>query len=411
MRILFIAHYFQPEPNFFVGLPFARELARRGHDVQVLTGFPNYPGGKIYDGYRVRFFQQEIMEGIPVMRVPLYPSHDRSSFKRILSYLSLSLSQAAMGPFAVKDADVAFVSQGPATIGLPAIVHKVFRRIPYVYNIQDLWPDSLTSTGMFDNSLGMKLIDRWCKWIYQQAAKITVIAPGMKTRLIDRGVPAEKIDLIYNWCDDALICRDQPDNQLKDSLGLTGKFNIIFAGNIGKAQAMHAVLDAAGLIADDCPQVQFVFIGGGVEVDPLKQKAKDMNLSNIRFLARRPVSEIGPILRCGDVLLVHLRDDPLFKITIPSKTQAYLALGRPILIGVKGDAAHLIEKAQAGLTCEPENPGSIADAVRKLYHMNSTQLEQMGHNGIKFYDHEISFAIAVEKYEYLFTNIAQTTNN
>jgi len=360
MRILFIAHYFQPEPNFFVGLPFAKELARRGHQVQVLTGFPNYPGGKIYDGYRIRFFQKEVMEGIPVMRVPLYPSHDRSSFKRTISYLSLSLAQAAMGPFAVNDADIAYVSQGPATIGLPAMTHKTFRHIPFVYNIQDLWPDTLTSTGMFDHSLGLKLIDHWCKWVYKKAAKITVIAPGMKTRLIERGVPAEKIELIYNWCDDDLICRDKPDNQLANSLGLTGKFNIIFAGNIGKAQAIHAVLDAAKLIAEDCPQIQFVFIGGGVEVDPLKQKAADMNLKNIRFLPRRPASEIGPILRLADVLLVHLKDNPLFRITIPSKTQAYLAMGRPVLIGVKGDAAHLVEKAQAGLTCEPENPESIA---------------------------------------------------
>ena len=131
MRILFIAHYFQPEPNFFVGLPFAKELARRGHDVQVLTGFPNYPGGKIYDGYKIRFIQKEVIDGIPIIRVPLYPSHSSSSVKRILSYTSLSCAQASIGPFAVHSANVAYVTQGPATIGLPAIVHKLFRRIPF----------------------------------------------------------------------------------------------------------------------------------------------------------------------------------------------------------------------------------------------------------------------------------------
>lgn len=405
MRILFIAHHFQPEPNFFVGLPFAKELARRGHEVQVLTGFPNYPGGEIYDGYRISFLQKEVIDGIPIIRVPLYPSHDRTAIKRIISYLSLSIAQATIGPFAVKDADIAYISQGPATIGLPAIIHKFFRRIPFVYNIQDLWPDSLTSTGMFDHSLGLKLINRWCSCVYNQAAKITVIAPGMKTRLIARGVPEEKIELIYNWCDDDLICRDEPDHQLKDSLGLTDKFNIIFAGNIGKAQAMHTILDAAKLITGDCPKVQFAFIGDGVEVDPLKQKADNMNLTNVRFLDRRPVEEIGPILRCADVLLVHLKDDPLFRITIPSKTQAYLAMGRPVLIGVKGDAAHLIEKAQAGLTCEPENPNSMADTIKKLYNMNPSQLDQMGHNGIKFYDSNIAFKIAVGKFENIFKKI------
>ena len=206
MRILFIAHYFQPEPNFFVGLPFAKALRDRGHQVQVLTGFPNYPGGRIYDGYKVKFIHRETLDGIPIIRVPLYPSHDQSSIKRTLSYISLSLSQAVIGPFAVDKADVSYVSQGPATVGWPSIIHKVFRRIPFVYNIQDLWPDTLPSSGMFDSGIGYKLIDKWCKFVYRQAAKIIVISPGMKTALIKRGVPQEKIEVIYNWCDDSLIC-------------------------------------------------------------------------------------------------------------------------------------------------------------------------------------------------------------
>ena len=407
MRILFIAHYFQPEPNFFVGLPFAKELARKGHEVQVLTGFPNYPGGKIYDGYKVRPIFRETLDGIPVIRVPLYPSHDGSSIKRILSYFSLSISQATIGPFAVKKADVAYVSQGPASIGLPAMVHKLFRGIPFVYNIQDMWPDSLLSTGMFDSRIGLNIVNAWCKFVYNRASKITVIAPGMKDRLIDRGVPANKIDIIYNWCDDALIYRGDKNEQLALSLGMANKFNIVFAGNIGKAQAMDAVLDAAKMLASDCPDVQFVLIGGGVEVEPLKQKSKDMGLSNVVFLARRPISEIGPILRLADVLLVHLKDDPLFRITIPSKTQAYMAMGRPVLIGVKGDAANLVKNANAGLSCDPDNPESIAEAVRKFNQMSPAERDKMGENAVEFYEKELSFQIAVQKYEAIFESIAK----
>ena len=407
MRILFIAHYFQPEPNFFVGLPFAKELARKGHEVQVLTGFPNYPGGKICDGYKVRPIFRETLDGIPVIRVPLYPSHDRSSIKRTLSYLSLSLSQAAIGPFVVKKADVAYVPQGPASIGWPAIIHKLFRRIPFVYNIQDLWPDSLLSTGMFGNRIGLNLVNAWCKLVYKRAAKITVIAPGMKESLINRGVPANKIDVIYNWCDDALIYRGDKNEKLASSLGMANKFNIVFAGNIGKAQAMWAVLDAARLLVSDCPDVQFVLIGGGVEVEPLKQKSKDMGLSNVLFLARRPISEIGPILRLADILFVHLKDDPLFRITIPSKTQAYMAMGRPVLMGVKGDAANLVKKANAGLSCEPENPESIAETVRKFNQMSQAERDAMGANAIEFYEKELSFQIAVQKYETIFSSVAK----
>ncbi|MFA6175751.1 MAG: glycosyltransferase family 4 protein [Phycisphaerae bacterium] len=398
MRILFIAHYFQPEPNFFVGLPFAKALRDRGHQVQVLTGFPNYPGGKIYDGYKVRFLQRETLDGIPIIRVPLYPSHDRSSVGRILSYISLSLSQAAIGPFAVDKADVAYVSQGPATIGLPSVIHKVFRKIPFVYNIQDLWPDSLLSTGMFNNKLGLKMIHAWCNFIYKRAARIVAISPGVRQTLIERGISPDRIEVIYNWCDDSLIYRGNPDSNLKKQLGMQDKFNIVFAGNMGKAQAMDSVIDAAEIISRTNSNIQFVFIGSGVEVDSLKQKVKQLSLTNVVFHGRKPVSEIGPILRLADVLLVHLRDDPLFRITVPSKTQAYLAIGKPILMGVNGDAADLIKNAQAGICCEPQNPDSIASAVGHLYNMSRADLEQLGANAMNYYDNNLSFKKAVDSY-------------
>lgn len=408
MKILFIAHYFQPEPNFFVGLPFAKALRDRGHQVQVLTGLPNYPGGKIYDGYKVKLIQREVMDGIEVIRVPLYPSHDRSSIKRMLSYMSLSLTQALIGTFAVNKADIAFVSQGPATIGLPAKVIKLFRRIPFVYNIQDLWPDSLTSTGMFDSGIGMKLIHGWCKSIYKSAAKVAVITPGMKRKLVERGVPADKVEVIYNWCDDSQIVSGQPSDQLAQELGMKNKFNILFAGNIGKAQAMDAVLEAARLIKDDCPNVQFVLMGGGVEAEPLKQKTEQMRIDNVKFLARRPITEVGPILRLADVLLVHLRNDPLFEITIPSKTEAYMAAGRPVMIGVKGDASDLVLKANAGLLCEPENAESIANTARKFAAMPKNELDEMGNNGERYYQQNLSFSIGVDQYETIFKSIVNS---
>jgi colanic acid biosynthesis glycosyl transferase WcaI len=408
MRILFLTHYFQPEPNFFMGLPFAKELVRRGHQVQVLTGFPNYPGGKIYDGYKIRFFQEENMDGIPVVRLPLYPSHDRSSFKRILCYSTLSLSQSTIAPFIIKPADVAYVVQGPATIGWPATVLKWFRRIPFVYNIQDLWPDSLLSTGMFKGTFGLKILHSWCNFVYRRAAKIVVISPGMKTKLIERGVPPEKIEVIYNWCDGQLICREDRNENLARQLGFTHKFNVVFAGNMGKAQALDSVIEAAGLLKKDFPNIQFVFIGSGVDVDRLKLLTEQKQLNNVLFMPRKTVSEIGPILRQADVLLVHLKKDSLFAITIPSKTQAYLALGRPILMAVDGDAAKLIEKAGAGLSCEPENPESIASAVIKFASMSSVRLAEVGEKGKEFYDREMSFQIAVDKFEKLFQDCSRT---
>jgi glycosyltransferase involved in cell wall biosynthesis len=405
MRILFVAHYFQPEPNFFFGLPFAKELQRRGHHIQVITGFPNYPGGKIYDGYKITLLHKEIMEGIPVCRFPLYPSHDRSSLKRILCYATLSASMAALSPWIIEPADAAFVVQGPATIGFPATILKWFRGIPFVYNIQDIWPDSLLSTGMFSSRIGMKMLHAWCNFVYKRAAKITVITPGMKRALIDRGVPENKIEVIYNWCDDVLMCRSEPEKKLAQQLGLAGKFNVIFAGNMGEAQALDKVIEAAALVASQYPDVQFVFIGSGIEVENLKVFAGTKNINNVLFLPRMSISEIGNALCLADVLLVHLRRDSLFAITIPSKTQAYLAMGKPILMAVEGDAADLVKKAKAGLSCVPESPESIADAVGQFYLMNPGEREQLGLNGISFYNRELSFARAIQCYEKIFTSL------
>jgi glycosyltransferase involved in cell wall biosynthesis len=407
MNILFIAHYFQPEPNFFFGLPFATALQKRGHRVQVITGFPHYPGGKIYDGYKIRLMHKEIIENVPIYRFPLYPSHDKSSLKRILCYTSLSLALATFAPWFIKHADIAFVVQGPATIGFPAIVFKWLRGIPFVYNIQDLWPDTLLSTGMFDNRLGLKLVFVWCNFIYKHAAKITVISPGMKKVLQERGVPEKKIEVIYNWCDEALIYRSVPDVNIAQKLGLAGKFNVMFAGNMGEAQALDKVIEAAALVAPKYPDIQFIFIGSGVDVENLKDLAVKKNTHNVIFLPRMAVTEIGKVLCMADVLLVHLRRTPLFAITIPSKTQAYLAMGKPILMAVEGDASDLVNKAQAGITCKPESPDAIADAVQQFYHMTFEQRKQFGLNAMAFYDQQLSFDQAVQCYEKLFLTFSR----
>jgi glycosyltransferase involved in cell wall biosynthesis len=181
----------------------------------------------------------------------------------------------------------------------------------------------------------------------------------------------------------------------------------MFAGNMGKVQALHAILEAANIAACDCPQVQFVFVGSGVEETPLKQKAADMGLKNVLFIERQPMSEIGKVLSLADVLVVHLKDEPLFRITVPGKTQAYLAMGRPILIGVKGNAADLVTEAKAGLACAPENPNSIAKAVRKFVAMSKDELDAMGASGRRFYKQEISLAVGARKFEQIFEAVAK----
>jgi glycosyltransferase involved in cell wall biosynthesis len=398
MRILLVSQWFTPEP-IFKGLPFAKALKDRGHEVQVLTGFPNYPEGKLYPGYRQRMLQREPMDGVSVLRVPLYPSHDTSAVRRIANYSSFAISAALIGTLAVRPADVMYVYHPPSTVALPAMVIGWMRRIPFVYDIQDLWPDTLDATGMVNNNFLRTMVDRWCQWTYRSAARIVVLSPGFKAKLVERGVPADKIEVIYNWCEERQIGKGFRNEVLAQELGLAGRFNVVFAGTMGKAQALDSVLEAAGLISNRHPQAQFVFIGGGIEVDRLKMVSRENRLPNVLFLPRRPVSEIGDILNLADVLLVHLKNDPLFRITIPSKIQAYLAVGRPILAGVQGDAADLVLRAEAGITCMPESPESIARAVEKLAGIPRDQREAMGENGRRFYLRELALPVGVGRFE------------
>jgi len=375
-----LTQWFDPEPTF-KGLAFARELVRLGHTVQVLTGFPNYPGGTLYFGYKVRLLQRETIDGISIIRVPLYPSHDGSVLKRICNYLSFAFSAALLGPLLVRQADVVYVYHPPATVALPAMMLKLLRGMPFVYDIQDLWPDTLEVTGMLNNQWILKRVDMWCHLTYRCADQIVVLSPGFKKILRERGVPEEKICVIYNWCDEGQITAEERSVAAQREPEMAGRFNIVFAGTMGKAQALDSVLEAAELVAARMPQVQFVFIGGGIDVERLKQIKTQKKLDNVLFLPRRPVSKMGSALNLADLLLVHLKDDPLFEITLPSKTQAYLAAGRPILIAVRGDAADLVEKAGAGISCIPEDAVSIAAAVEKRRRTRTSRTEA-GKGGI-----------------------------
>lgn len=404
MRILILTQWFEPEPTL-KGLTFARELRRRGHEVEVVTGFPNYPGGKLYPGYRIRLWQRETIAGVSLLRVPLYPSHDRSALGRVLNYVSFAFSASILGWALSRRPDVLYVYHPPATIGLPAIVGRRLLGVPVVYDVQDLWPDTVVASGMLRNRVAVRVIDSWCRFVYSQADRIVVLSPGFRDALIARGVPATKIDVIYNWSDEAAMDLNQTPAV---PTGASGEFTVLFAGTMGTVQALDAVLEAARLCRTTVPQARFVFVGGGVDRDRLERKANEMHLDNVRILPRQPMAAMGSILAAADVLLVHLKDDPLFRMTIPSKTQAYLAAGRPILIGVRGDAADLVSRSGGGILCEPENPSSIAEGVRRLFQAGSLRLAEMGRKGRAFYERELSMRVAIDKFDEVFRQVCRT---
>jgi len=402
-RVLLLTQWFEPEPTF-KGLVFARELVKQGFEVEVLTGFPNYPGGKVYPGYRVKLLQRERIDGVQVTRVPLYPSHDKGAKGRILNYVSFAASSLFYGLFCAKRPDVIYAYHPPLTVGITAAFIRIFRRVPVVYDIQDMWPDTLRATGMFSNEKALRLVSRICDWVYKKMDYLVVLSPGFKRKLIERGVPDKKIEVIYNWCaEDAVLSASVT---LPAEFPGEEKFRILFAGNMGMAQALDAVLLAAEILQSQSSRLAFIFLGAGVEVERLKQVAADMQLHNVLFLPAVPMGEVGAYLQAADVLLVHLKKDELFRITIPSKTQAYMAAGKPILMAVDGDAAALVECSQCGFIADSENPEAIAEAALHLMQCSIQERERMAKNGKQYYDENLSLEAGSRRFAEIFSRLA-----
>lgn len=405
--MLLLTQWFDPEPTF-KGLVFARELVRQGFDVEVVTGFPNYPGGKVYAGYKIKLIQRECIDGVQITRLPLYPNHDQSAIKRVLNYASFAASALVYGLFMAKRADVMYAYHPPLTVGVAASLIRWVRGIPLVYDIQDMWPDTLRATGMLNNHRALSLVGRVCDWVYRRVDQLVVLSPGFKRLLVQRGVLESKIDVIYNWADESAL--KSPEGAVPAAFPAADRFRVVFAGNMGKAQALDAVLDAAAILQARGSRASFVMLGGGVEVSRLKTRALEMTLDNVVFLPPVSMSEVGTFLAAADVLLVHLRKDPLFEITIPSKTQAYMAVGRPLLMAVNGDAADLVRQAKCGLTAASVNPLALADAVDTLAAMPAEELKMMGENAFSYYRQTLGLNVGVSKFAEVFERLSRNAH-
>jgi glycosyltransferase involved in cell wall biosynthesis len=284
-------------------------------------------------------------------------------------------------------------------VGLMALVLGWIRRVPYVYDVQDLWPEALIGTGhLRPESRLFNWIERACGWVYSRSALVTVLSQGYRQILIAKGVPAEKVVCVYNWCDESRM--QVVDGQPVNWGSVPGSFRVLYAGNLGSAQALSHVIDAASLLQKSGDQhIQIVLLGGGVQRDELCIKAQ--GLTNVTFLPPVPVDEVGAYLQAADVLLVHLADAPVFDITIPQKTQAYLQAGKPILMAVRGEAADLVASAGAGIVVPPENAVALAAAVSLLAQKSPAQLVEMGQRGAQFYRQNMSMDQGVRAVESL----------
>lgn len=367
MRILFITDYFPPEVSAPAWRTFdhCRRWAAAGHHVRVVTCAPNFPRGQVFEGYRNRLYQREMMDGVEVIRVWTYMARNSGFVLRTLDYLSFMISGflgGLMGP----RPDVIVTTSPP--IFTPVAVRAVsfLRRVPWVFELRDIWPESIAAVGAMRPGRVLRLLEKLELGLYRSAARVVALTYGFRRNLVRRGIDERKIDVVTNGVD---LAQFQPkDSTLRDELGLQGKFVVGYFGTIGMAHGLSSVIDAAALLADD-PQgrdVEFLFVGEGADRPALESQVRDLALTNVRFRDYVPKAEIVRYWGAVDVALIHLKRSPTFQTVIPSKMFECMAMGVPIAMGVEGEAAEMVERHDVGLCFEPGNPRALADAILAL---------------------------------------------
>ncbi len=388
MRIAMISHWYDPEGGAAAGPgTIARALRDRGHDVQVLTGFPCYPAGTVFPGYRVRPYRREIRDGITVHRSAVYPSHDNSAARRAANYLSFAGTGAAIAVGRLPRVDVSLVYSTPATAAIPAMALQALRGVPYVVQIQDLWPQTVISSGFLGEGGGSRaerFLHRFCDAVYRRATTIAVTSPGMRALIEARGVSPGKIEFVPNWADEKCFAPATVTSELLTEFGPFRPFTAMYAGNLGEVQALASVIDSAAVLRHD-REIGFVLVGGGVAESGLRSRVAELGLDNVRFVPSQPFCRMADILALGDVQLVSLKDAPQFRSTLPSKLQANMAAGRPIIGTVTGDAAQVISSSGAGFVSAPEDAGGLAETIRRMAKLSAPEREAMGARGRHHY--------------------------
>jgi len=366
LRVIFLTHYFPPE----VGAPQSRlfELASRlaaaGHSVTVVTGFPNYPTGVVPAEYRGRRSMEERLDGVRVLRTPVYATPNKGFVRRILNHLSFAFSSL----FATRragPADVIFVESPPLFIGLAALAYTRLKRAPFIFNVSDIWPQSAVELGALRNRCAVRLAEMLELHLYRRAARVSVVTPGMLERLAARGVPRAKLFLLTNGVDTATYQpAAAPNAEMAQKFGLAGRKVFLYAGTHGLAQGLDTILEAAKLTTD--PDVLYVLAGDGAEKEALMKKASAEEIGNVTFIPNQPKSAMPALLNLAYATIIPLRRLDLFKSALPSKMFESMAASRPVVAALWGEAADLIRAARCGIVVEPEDPQAIRDAVEKL---------------------------------------------
>jgi len=366
MRILFLTDNFPPETNAPAVRTYehARVWVEAGHDVTVITGFPNFPTGRVYEGYRNRPRQVEEMDGIRVVRVWTYVAPNTGTVRRAADYLSFLFS-ALPAALIERRPDVIVGTSPQFFTAVAACAAARLRRVPFVFELRDLWPESITAVGAAGDGLIIRALEGAAHDLYRQADCIVSVTESFRSILAERGIDPEKIEVVRNAVDLSGFQPGPRNNGLRSSLDIPPEtFLATYVGTVGMAHGLEHVLEAAEMLRGE--DVRLLFVGEGARKEELVDRAESMRLDNVTFLPARPREDVPSILSASDAVIVHLKDDPLFDSVIPSKIFEAMAVGRPIIHGVRGESASIVTEARCGITVKPEYPLEIAAAIRRL---------------------------------------------
>ncbi len=406
VRLLIISQYFHPE-NFRIN-DLAEGMRARGHTITVLTGMPNYPSGRLPSGYGWRGPYRERCNGVEVIRVPIIPRGRGGYLRLTLNYLSFALSASMLGAWRCNgkhDAILVF-EPSPITVGIPARLIGWIKKTPILFWVQDLWPESLSATGAVSNAPTIKAVEWLVRWIYKGCARVLIQSEAFRASVKRLGVPDERVLYFPNSAE--AFYRPLPKETAWHGPKLPEGFRIMFAGNLGAAQSLETVLAAAELLKAH-KNIQWIIVGDGRLKDWLEKEIERRELQDcFHLMGRYPAESMPEWFAQADTMLVSLRPDPIFALTIPSKVQSYMACAKPIVAALDGEGARIIELSKSGIAVPAGNPVALAGAVQRMYEMPEAARRQLGARGLEYFARHFSRADLMDRLEGWIMELAGT---
>ena len=394
MKILIVSQYFYPEEFKINDL--AKDLVTRGHQVSVLTGKPNYPKGEDFEGYQYSGEQKEDYYGVEIIRVPLCKRGNGGALNLVRNYWSFVVNAKNYIRRNRMEFDAILCYEvSPITQAYPALYCKKKYGGKVLLWVQDLWPESVTAAGGVKNKFALGILDWMVKRIYEKCDVLLVQSDGFRKSILSKGDFAQKIVFAPNWAEDLYLKKEMIEKESISAMMPDG-FKVMFAGNVGSAQDIDSIVNAANE-TKDIADINYIIVGDGRARAKAEERVKEMGLEKtVYFMGRHPMTQMPTFFSLADLMVVSLKDEYIFSLTIPAKTQSYLASGKPIVTMLNGEGSRIVEQAKCGLTAPSGDYKLFAENIRKLYRTDKAELEQMGKNGFEFYKNHFGKKMVVD---------------